>query len=271
MNENYARFIKERLRIVNKDGQLVSFDANPTHWALQTKWLTHDYSGRDVILKARQQGFSSIILALFTADFLLKENSRSVIVADIADNAMELLDRVKSYIRSYEEITGTKVPLKYNSKYELYNEAISSRYTIGTADNSEFGRSKTITNLHLSEFAFYPNPEKLFAGAMQAVVPSGRVVIETTANGFNFFRTFWLECKNGERPFKPLFYKASDFYDADFLHMKSRELGRLYAQEYPDQDETAFLTSGQCFFDTDALRWYLENAGETMSQGVIYA
>jgi hypothetical protein len=51
-------------------------------------------SGFDVILKARQQGFSSVILAMFTADFLLKENSRSVIVADIDDNATELLDTV---------------------------------------------------------------------------------------------------------------------------------------------------------------------------------
>lgn len=228
-------------------------------------------TGRDCILKARQQGFSSIILAIFTDDFLLKDNSRSVIVADIADNASELLDRVKAYIRSYEDIKGLKVPLKYNSKYELYNEATQSRYTIGTADNAEFGRSKTITNLHLSEFAFYQNPERLFAGAMQAVVPDGRIIIETTANGFNFFKTFWEECKAGDRPFKPLFYKASDFYDQDFLNNKKKELQTLFKQEYPESDIEAFLTSGSQYFDSGALEEYLSTVKPAMIGGVIYA
>ncbi|HEX9008623.1 MAG TPA: hypothetical protein VF837_05170, partial [Patescibacteria group bacterium] len=232
-------FIETYLHLVDKTGTDVPFKLN----SIQEKYLTQDFTGHDVILKARQQGFSSVILAMFTKDFIAKENSRSVIVADIADNASELLDRVKYYIKSFEDSAKTKVPLKYNSKYEIFNEAINSRYTIGTADNSDFGRSKTITNLHLSEFAFYPNPEKLFAGAMQAVVPDGKVIIETTANGFNFFKKFWEECKTGERPFKPLFYKASDFYDAPTLATKKLELQDLFQQEYPETDTEAFLAS----------------------------
>lgn len=259
---NYKKFIEARFKIVDKQGNEIPFVLNN----VQEKYLTEDFTGRDVILKARQQGFSSLILAMFTADFILKENSRSVIVADISDNATELLDRVKQYIRAYEGITGIKVPLKYNSKYELFNEAMNSRYTIGTADNREFGRSKTITNLHLSEFAFYPDAEKLFAGVMQAVVPDGKVIIETTANGFNFFKSFWEQCKTGERPFKALFYKAADFYEYNFLENKAKELGRLFKQEYPATDIEAFLTSGDLFFDTEALQWYLDNSTDPNEQ-----
>ena len=145
MNEGYKRFIEENLTIVNKEGKEVDFILNP----IQNKYLTEDTIWYDYILKARQQGFSSLILAVFTADFLLKENSRSVVVADIADNAQELLDRVKFYLRSYERKHGIKIPLKYNSKYELFYEAMNTRYTIGTSTNIDFGRSKTITNLHL--------------------------------------------------------------------------------------------------------------------------
>lgn len=253
-NSGYKKFIENRFKIVNKENKAVPFILNK----IQNKYLLEDYSGRDVILKARQQGFSSIILAIFTVDFLLKENSRSVIMADISDNASELLDRVKFYLKSYEEIKKVKIPLKYNSKYELFNEATNSRYTIGTADNYDFGRSKTITNLHLSEFAFYKQPEKLLAGAMQAVVPSGRVIIETTANGFNSFKTFWDECKVGERTFNPLFYKASDFYSSDFLERKRKELKELFSQEYPETDIEAFVTSGDNYFDKEALQFYLE-------------
>ncbi len=250
--EGYSRFITDKFKIVNKQSAVVQFQLNN----IQQKYL-QDGTGRDVILKARQQGFSSLILAIFTIDFIHKDNSRSVIVADSSENATELLDRVKFYIQSYEEVNKTKVPLKYNSKYELFNEGSNSRYTIGTADNKDFGRSKTITNLHLSEFAFYPDAERLFAGAMQAVVPDGRVIIETTANGFNFFKGFWDECEKGERPFNPMFFKASDFYDAEFLENKRRELGRLFSQEYPETAQEAFVSSGEMYFDSDALKVYL--------------
>jgi hypothetical protein len=262
----YQAFIEDNFRLISKDSLEVPFVLN----SIQKKYVQEDSTGKDVILKARQQGFSSLILAIFTADFILKQNSRSLIVADIADNATELLDRVKFYIQAYEEINKVKVPLKYNSKYELFNEANGSRYTIGTADNRELGRSKTITNLHLSEFAFYPDSERLFAGVMQAVVPEGRVLIETTANGFNFFKTFWNECVLGQRPFKPNFYKASDFYPQEFLVQKSKELGRLFSQEYPETAEEAFLSSGALFFDSLALKHYLSNTRIPIEENLIY-
>jgi hypothetical protein len=257
-NTAYKRFIEERLTIIDKESAEVPFILN----TIQNKYLLDDYTGNDVILKARQQGFSSLILAMFTADFILKDNQRNVIVADIDDNATELLDRVKHFIGAYENTVGTKVPLKYNSKYELYNEVTKSRYTIGTAKNVDFGRSKTITNLHLSEFAFYLHPDKLFAGAMQAVVPSGRVIIETTANGYNEFKKFWDECRLGERGFRALFYPASDFYDEAFLDIKKKQLKELFPQEYPETATEAFLASGEQYFNPTSLKWYLDNVKE---------
>src|SRR5574343_773752 len=240
----YKDKIQKLFRIVDKTGKEVAFVPNK----VQEKYL-EEGTGRDVILKARQQGFSSLILAIFTYDFLSVENSLSVIVADIASNASDLLDRVKFYLKAVEDKAGAKIPLKYNSKYELYNEQNHARYIIGTADNRDFGRSKTITNLHLSEFAFYPDAEKLFAGVMQAVVPSGRVIIETTANGFNYFKEFWDRTERGETPFQNYFYPAHEFYDAEFLAKKKQELGRLFEQEYPSTPTEAFITSGDCYFD----------------------
>ena len=261
MNEKnlvYKQFIEERLSIVNKNAEVVPFILND----IQNKYLLEDYTGNDFILKARQQGFSSLILALFTADFILKDNQRNVIVANNSDNATELLDRVKYFIKSYEDKVGTKIPLKYNSKYELFNEATNSRYTIGTAEDTEFGRSKTITNLHLSECFFYLHFDKLLAGALQAVVPTGRIIFETTANGYNFGKTFWDECVLGDRPFKPLFYPASAFYDKEFLDSKRKQLREIYVQEYPENATEAFLASGEQYFNSESLRWYLENAAK---------
>lgn len=253
----YKRFIETYFDIVDKDSHLVPFRLN----AIQDKFLLDSADNkRDVILKARQQGFSSVILACFTTDFLLKDNSRSVIVADESENAIELLDRVRQYIESYETKAKVKIPMKYDSKYELYNEAKKSRYSIGTAMRTEFGRSKTISNLHLSECAFYPDMERMLAGALQAVSTSGRVVLETTANGFNYFRDFWMESERGTTNFTPHFYKASDFYDVEFLRQKQLELRSKFRQEYPENPIEAFISSGDNFFDSEALEYFITNA-----------
>lgn len=260
MTSPYAKsklFIEDNLTIVDKTGTAIPFRLNP----IQAKFV-EQATGRDIILKARQQGFSSFILAAFTKDFILKENSLSVVVADIADNALDLLARVKWYIKSFEEKNNVKVPLKYNSKYELHNAANNARYIIGTAERQEFGRSKTITNLHFSEAAFYNHLDKMLAGAESAVVPDGKVVIETTANGFNQFKEFYDKTVLGETPYKAHFFKAEDFYSEEFLNQKRQSLGRLYDQEYPSSAEIAFVTSGETYFDTEAMRYYLEHAKE---------
>ena len=235
---------------------------------VQSKFLLEDSTGMDIILKARQQGFSSLSLAMFTTDFLEMENSESAVVADISDNAEGLLSRVKYYIQSWEKITGKKAPLKYNSKYELYNPKLNTKFIIGTAENVEFGRSKTLRNLLLSEAAFYREFRKLLAGALQAVVPTGRVVIETTANGFNDFKEFWDESERCETGFKPNFYAASAFYDTDFLELKKKQLRKTYKQEYPETALEAFLTSGELYFEAEALEYYMLNEKQPTKGGI---
>jgi hypothetical protein len=57
---------------------------------------------------------------------------------------------------------------------------------------------------------------------LQAVRPDGRVVIESTANGFNEGKEFWDSSVRGDTGFNPLFFKASDFYSQQFLDQKTK-------------------------------------------------
>ena len=259
---DYQRFIESRFKIVKKKerrddfSQVVPFKLN----SIQDKFLNNNYTDTPIILKARQQGFSSLIEAILTTDFILEENSWGLIVADIDENAIGLLDRVKFFIQSYEENTKCKVPLKYNTRFELFNPLMNSRLQIGTAKNVELGRSKTLTSLHLSEVAFYPNIEKIFRGAAQAVTEGGRKILETTANGFNEFKKIWEDAKRGDSIYKPLFYKASDFYTPQFLANKKIELKEAYPQEYPENDLECFLSTGDCYFEKNVLKQYLNKA-----------
>ncbi len=258
---NYKAFIQDNFQIINKDGKLVDFILNP----IQAQYLEVDSSGKDIICKARQQGFSSIIEARFTVDFITKRNSQSVVIADNSENAKARLDQVKGFIKSYEERNHIKVPLKYNSRQELVNEAMNSKYFIGTGENADVGRSRTLNNLHISEGAFIRNFRRLLSGILQALVPDGYAVLESTSNGFNEWKSYYDESQLGETGFKALFYKASDFYGPEFLAIKKRELGIYFVQEYPETSLESFMNSGQAFFAQSALEWHLSNVREPMA------
>lgn len=262
----YEKFIESRLSLVNKEGIETPFILNP----IQKKYIELS-TGRDIILKARQQGFSSLTGGIFIGDFILDAHSESVVIADVTDNAIGLLDRVKFYLKSYEDRTGMKIPLKYNSKYALENELTQAKYTVGTAENVEFGRSKTIKNLHMSEAFFYKHFQKLLASALQAVRPDGKVIIESTANGYNEGKDFWDQSVLDETGFAALFFKASDFYPQEFLAKKRKELGRLFPQEYPETPEEAFLTSGNPYIEREALEWYQKYTKDPINMNLIYA
>jgi hypothetical protein len=149
----------------------------------------------------------------------------------------------------------------------LVNAQKNSTFYIGAAGSKSFGRGDTLTNLHLSEFAFYPDSEKLLASVLQAVVPGGRVVIESTANGSNYFKDFWDKTKRNETGFTGHFF-GNDFYSQEFLSQKRQELGDdLFHQEYPQTDIQSFILSGDCFFDKKKLSHYLEQVKQPIDIG----
>ena len=43
-------------------------------------------------------------------------------------------------------------------------------------------------------------------------------------------------------------------------------LGNLFKQEYPETPEEAFLTSGDMFFDRNALEYYMDKINERKQQ-----
>jgi hypothetical protein len=67
-------------------------------------------------------------------------------------------------------------------------------------------RSFTCSHLHISEYAFAPNPEELKATALNAL-NSGQLIIESTANYFNdALHQEWIKATRGEAAWKQLFF-----------------------------------------------------------------
>lgn len=276
--------------IESKEKKIVPFVFNQ----VQDKYYK-TRTNKDDILKARQEGFSSLILGLFTVEFLFVPNSRCVCISHEKQATQRLLNKVKFFIQSLESDNRTRfladwVDLKYQSKYELYFPKMNSWFYVGTAGSKAFGRGDTIHNLHCSEVSRWPHAKELMTGLLQAVPKSGRIVKETTANGMgNYHHQMWLSAIEGEGPFKSHFFgwhehdeyvltppsnmdispkelKLMETYGLSKQQVAWRQAKRRefpnedeFKQEYPINWREAFIASGNPVFDMNALQWYREH------------
>jgi len=272
--EGYKQAIENEFTIVDKNKIEVPFMLNKA----QNHFGEHAQE-RNVILKARKMGFSSVLLAIAALKFIFGRNERCVSMSFDATASGKQLERAKHYIKSYEikESIRTgipfKIPMKYNSKKEMVFESIDAHtgrpfmntLRIGTAKADSFGRGDDITFLHLTEVSQAGNLEDLLAGVGEAMVNDSMVTLETTANGYNEFKSFWDEAVLGLRGYNALFYSPLWEYSAEFLDIKRQQLKDKFPQEYPMTPEEAFIASGRPYFDKEALRSYLNSSREVMS------
>jgi hypothetical protein len=270
--------IETELTIIDKNAQEVPFTLKKP----QSHFIRNAVK-RNVILKARKMGFSSVALALALMRFIYKRNEKCVCVSFDHDAAKKQLERVKHFLRSWEryqsQTTGqdVKFPLKYNSKNELVFENTTPDGTtyvntlrIGSAKSGAFGRGDDISFLHVTEVSMADHLDELLAGVGEAVINNSVTILETTANGYNQFKTFWDETTLGLRGYRPFFYDPLWEYTPEYLAQKEKTLGRLYTQEYPMTPEDAFITSGACYFDMEALKAYNDKARDPITTQFAY-
>lgn len=258
--EGYRKAIEDNFTIIDKYQKEVPFILNKA----QLHFL-ENLTERNVILKARKMGFSSVLLAVACVKFLFGKNERCVSMSFDREASSKQLDRAKHFLKSYERKNKAEIPLKYNSKNEMVWEGINEDGTtftnalrVGTAKSQGFGRGDDITFLHLTEVSLADHLDQLLAGVGEAVVNNAIITLETTANGYNGFKTFWDEAMAGSRGYTALFYDPTWEYDEEFIKRKQAELGKLFDQEFPMTPEAAFIASGNLFFDRTALADLLE-------------
>lgn len=172
-----ALAIQTLLMIANKEGEDVPFMLNRA----QTQ-LDEGCTGRDLVPKARQRGITSYVLARFLIKCLRYENRKAVVISHDQESTQRMLNRVRYYLQT---MRGGKAVIKNDSASMISFPKRRSVFYIGTAGAREFGRGDTITDLHCSEVAFWPNMKRLVAGLFQAVPKTGEIFMESTGNGFN--------------------------------------------------------------------------------------
>lgn len=139
---------------------------------------------RNIILKARQLGFTTLIAIVWLDHALWVANSRCGIIAQDKEAAEIIFrDKVKFAYENLPELFRTWAPLQKDSASELMFAHNNSSIRVATSM-----RSGTLHRLHVSEFgkicAKYPEKAKeVMTGSIPAVPNSGVLVIESTAEG----------------------------------------------------------------------------------------
>lgn len=275
-SEGYKAFIENEFDILNREGNIVPFKLFP----VQEKYLDvmgqdyRDMSGiREIILKARQEGFSSFILALFAVDFITKPNSVSICVAHKKDVTQKLFKKVKFYVESYCKRHGFDINsyLLSDNKNEMEHRGHGSYFYIGTAGSKVGGRGATAQNILFSEAAFYQDTDiitaqEIIEGSSQQVPQgNGKIFIESTANGFgNYYQLEWERAVRKESNYKARFFSWEEFYDEAWIREKMRDFQNedMALQEYPRTPEEAFIHSGTPFFDMPSIKYQSEKVAK---------
>jgi hypothetical protein len=139
---------------------------------------------RNLILKARQLGFTTLICILWLDHALFNPDQRCGIIAQDRDAAKVLFrDKVKFAYDNLPEELRDRFPLAANNADELVFAHNNSSIRVATSM-----RSGTLHRLHISEFgkicAKYPDKAKeVMTGSIPAVPTNGILVIESTAEG----------------------------------------------------------------------------------------
>lgn len=292
------RVLLSDLFIRTKDKQLVPLVPNPvqelyldllaeTHEEFD--WRNGIYTLRGVredILKARQEGMSTLWLALYFLDTINVPLTQTIILAHDIETTNKLFSIVH---RFYAHLPPQKKrPKRYSNRREIELADIDSAVFVGTAGGTAVGRGGTVNNAHLSERAWWNDKDgaDIELGLLESIPMDGNVTRETTANGLNSYYQERQEQERGESVFRPRFFgwplmpeyrlpveegfaptveesKLVEDYDLDYEQLnwrreKKKTTKDKFAQEYPINATEAFLVSGNPYFNREIL-WEINN------------
>lgn len=267
------------LKIVNKDGQTVPFEPNPGQIAFNEILERQRSEGkpiRVIVLKARQIGFSTFVQAKMIQRCTTRENHQALVVAHNKDTAKKLFAMAQKMYVSLpkgEEFPDTARPIRpeiastQRSEYLRFAPAErgawmeqemwpNSEYAVDTAKEFQAGRGATYHSVHASELAFWDQPEAKLTALKNAVPksPESMFVIESTANGHNFFKEQWDLAVAGESEYAALFwpwYKEPS-YAKPFISEAERAAFKIGDHRW-GEDEPALMNRYGC--SLEQLNW----------------
>ena len=196
---DFPLYARECLKVVTKESQVVPLVLNPAqeviHAKVEAQKAEHGLV-RALILKGRKQGSSTYVGARFYAQTQLYKHRTAKVMAHHQDSTNALFDMVQTFNDNNPARLRADTS---NAKQFVFSN--KSSYEVATAGGTgEAGRGDTPGLAHMSEVAFYKNPEKNFAGFANSIPlsPGTEIFAESTANGLgNEFHRRWMRAEAG--------------------------------------------------------------------------
>ncbi len=293
MSINTKQYIEKYIKIRDKSGKIINLQFNEPQQRLYDiikEQKLKNKPVRIVILKARQLGFSTIAESILFKETTTKFNVNTGIITHQDEATKNLFNMSKLM---YECLPPEMKPSKKasNAQELIFDNdkgtGLKSKIRCMTAGSQGVGRSYTYDNLHVSELAFWPgNKKATMTGLLQAVpnLPSTIIIIESTANGFEYFKEIWDGAVARENDFIPLFVGWNELKDYQMpytgFELTSEEIQlqkdynlsleqltwrrwcirnncsndiEQFKQEYPITPEEAFISTGTCYFNKEII------------------
>ncbi len=258
-----------------------------------------------LVLKGRQQGFTTLITAYQLACTIVNRNFQGFTLADVSDNSEEIFQKKAKF--PYSQLPEALKPTeKFNNRKQFLFEKLNSSWTVDTATKN-VGRSKTINFFHGSECAFWKDGISSIQAALgEALTKNCIKIYESTAKGYNDYQKMWdsgvhINCfyewwrtkeyrinfPNEEEKQRFLdFIPSKNEWINQRLTWLMNDVGlepeqlywyyekykgfldkRLIRQEYPCTPKEAFLLSGANVFDTEKINARLQSIAKPLKTG----
>lgn len=172
--------------IVDKDAKTVPFVMNE-----QQEDFIDNLWYRNLILKARQLGFSTLMQVLELDQALFNSDFNCVVIADTLGNAGKLFKKVEFAYDHLPDLLKMMFPvIKKNQGSEIVfgHQDAEGKLHPSTITVSVSSRGGTVQLLHVSELGkialkFPQRAEEIKTGAFESVPQDGCIVVESTAEG----------------------------------------------------------------------------------------
>jgi hypothetical protein len=267
-------------------------------WHPEQKRFERERTGRDITIKPRQIGFTTLELAR-DLHFAMTRPGQNVQVIVHDATLKEQLFLVLRTMALGLKGKGVLPRTLYSTKTELVFKDLDSAVRIveagATAKSAQNkGRSGTIHRLHATEMAFWGAPQETWTAVLAAAEQAEEIIIESTANGagglfyemvqaarfqrsgykLHFFA--WYQHSTYRTPVPVDFVptprdrweeklRAAGCTDQQIAWWRSKvdspEMGLdKTLQEYPVDVDSCFRVAGRQYFEPEVLDWLVERA-----------
>jgi hypothetical protein len=258
-------FIRTYCKITHELQGLIPFNMHPYQEEMVQAFLDHR---RNIILKARQLGISTIVAAYALWVAMFNDYKTIGIAATDEETAINLADKVNI---AYQYLPPWMKRACYKTTDNVQKmQFVNGSVIMATTTTKKTFRGKSLSLLIIDEAAHIELIDKLWVSARPTLSTGGSVIALSSPNGVgNWFYEQYTKAERGENKFNPikLMWWVNPTYTKEWFE---RETADMKPEEVAQEYECSFVGSSATFLSgqiLEKLATQLKNEPEPNKMG----